>query len=86
MNNEQYLEYEDWQTLGKFYGLTVKTGDAVAVDIDGVKKVKYVKGTRKTAIKAPAINEFLALLANISKISFLLIKTRKKIISGTYNR
>ena len=24
MNGEQYLEFEDWQTVGKFYGITVK--------------------------------------------------------------
>ena len=24
INNEQYLEFEDWQTVGKFYGVTVK--------------------------------------------------------------
>ena len=40
MNGEQYLEYEDWQTCGQFYGYTVKTGDAVLVEIDGVKGAK----------------------------------------------
>jgi hypothetical protein len=40
MNGEQYLEFEDWQTVGQFYGYTVKTGDAVAVEIDGVKGAK----------------------------------------------
>lgn len=40
MNGEQYLEYEDWQTLGQFYGVTVITGDAVPVEIDGVKGAK----------------------------------------------
>jgi len=40
MNGEQYLEYEDWQTVAQFYGYTVKTGDAVAVEIDGVKGAK----------------------------------------------
>jgi len=24
INNEQYLEFEDWQTVGRFYGLTVR--------------------------------------------------------------
>jgi len=43
MNGEQYLEFEDWQTLGQFYAVTVKTGDAVMVDIGGVK------GARATA-------------------------------------
>ena len=40
MNGEQYLEYEDWQTCGQFYGYTVKTRDAVPVEIDGVKGAK----------------------------------------------
>ena len=40
MNGEQYLEFEDWQTCGQFYGYTVKTGDAVMVEINGVKGAK----------------------------------------------
>jgi hypothetical protein len=40
MNGEQYLEFEDWQTVGQFYGFTVRTGDAVLVEIDGVKGAK----------------------------------------------
>jgi len=40
MNGEQYLEYEDWQTLGQFYAVTAITGEAVAVEIDGVKGAK----------------------------------------------
>ena len=40
MNGEQYLEFEDWQTCGQFYGYTVKTGDAILVEVDGVKGAK----------------------------------------------
>ena len=40
MNGEQYLEFSDWQTLGQFYGVTVSTGDAEPVSIDGVKGAK----------------------------------------------
>jgi len=40
INGEQYLEYEDWQTLGEFYGVTARTGEAVPVDIDGIKGAK----------------------------------------------
>jgi hypothetical protein len=40
LNGEQYLEFEDWQTCGQFYGYTVKTGDAVFIEIDGVKGAK----------------------------------------------
>jgi len=40
MNGEQYLEFEDWQTVGQFYGYMVSTGEAVPVEIDGVKGAK----------------------------------------------
>ncbi len=40
MNGEQYLEYEDWQTAGQFYGYTVRTGEAEPVEVDGVKGAK----------------------------------------------
>lgn len=37
MNGEQYLEFEDWQTLARFYGLTVKVVRTDLVDYGGVK-------------------------------------------------
>ena len=37
INNQQYLEYEDWQTVGQFYGYTAKTYEAEPVEIDGIK-------------------------------------------------
>ncbi len=40
MNGEQYLEFEDWQTVGQFYGYTVSTGEAEPIEIDGVKGAK----------------------------------------------
>lgn len=40
IRGQQYLEYEDWQTLGQFYGYTVKTGEAVRVEINGVSGAK----------------------------------------------
>lgn len=39
-NGEQYLEFEDWQTVGQFYGYTVRTHDAEPVEIEGVKGAK----------------------------------------------
>lgn len=36
-NNEQYLEFEDWQTVGKFYGLTAKVMTTLFVDFGGAK-------------------------------------------------
>lgn len=37
---EQYLEFEDWQTVGKFYGLCARTLEAEPVEIFGVKGAK----------------------------------------------
>jgi len=37
---EQYLEFEDWQTVGKFYGLCARTFQAEPVEIFGVKGAK----------------------------------------------
>ncbi len=36
-NGEQYIEYEDWQVLGKFYGVTAKIVSTESINIDGVK-------------------------------------------------
>lgn len=40
INGEQYLEYEDWQTLGEFYRCSAITRDAVPIEVDGVKGAK----------------------------------------------
>jgi len=37
---EQYLEFEDWQTVAKFYGLCARTFEATPVEIFGVKGAK----------------------------------------------
>lgn len=36
MNGEQYLEFEDWQTLGKFYGITAKVLSTTPVQFGDV--------------------------------------------------
>ena len=36
-NGEQYLEFEDWQTLGKFYGVTAKVLSTQFVDFGAVR-------------------------------------------------
>lgn len=36
-NNEQYLEFEDWQTVGRFYGVTAKVVSSTLIDVDGIK-------------------------------------------------
>ena len=40
IRGEQYLEYEDWQLLGQFYGVAAQTGDAGPVEINGVRGAK----------------------------------------------
>lgn len=40
VNGKRYLQYEDWQTLARFFGLTVKTGNVEVVEINGRKGVK----------------------------------------------
>jgi hypothetical protein len=36
-NGNQYLEFEDWQTVAKFYGLTSKVTSTTFIDYGGVK-------------------------------------------------
>lgn len=41
MNGEQYLEFEDWQTLGRFYSITAgEEHEPEFVSLDGVKGFK----------------------------------------------
>ena len=37
MNGEQYLEFEDWQTVGRFYGVTAKVKETTFIDYGGVQ-------------------------------------------------
>ena len=37
INGEQYLEFEDWQTVARFYGITVKVVKTELLDLGGVK-------------------------------------------------
>jgi hypothetical protein len=37
MGGEQYLEFEDWQTVAKFYGCTTKVRSTEFIDLGGVK-------------------------------------------------
>lgn len=37
MNGEQYLEFEDWQTVGKFYGVTAKVITTEFIDFGDAK-------------------------------------------------
>ena len=40
INGEQYIEFEDWQTVGQFFGVGVRTGDAEPVQINGIDGAK----------------------------------------------
>ena len=40
IKGEQYLEFEDWQTIGRFMYLAVKTGDAQLVEINSISGAK----------------------------------------------
>ena len=40
IRGEQYIEYEDWQLLGQFFGVAAQTGDANPVEVNGVRGAK----------------------------------------------
>jgi hypothetical protein len=48
LNNEQYLEFEDWQTLGRFYGVTAKVVTTTFIDYGDIHGFE----ARATAIRA----------------------------------
>jgi hypothetical protein len=37
IQGEQYLEFEDWQTVGRFYGVTAKVVSTAPIDLGGVQ-------------------------------------------------
>lgn len=42
MNGEQYLEFEDWQTVARFYNLTVRVARTTFLDFGGVQGFEAV--------------------------------------------
>lgn len=40
IHGKTFLRYEDWQTVGQFYGYSVQTDDAQPCEIDGIKGAK----------------------------------------------
>lgn len=48
LNNEQYLEFEDWQTLGRFYGVTARVVTTTFIDYGDIHGFE----ARATAIRA----------------------------------
>ncbi len=64
MNGEQYLEFEDWQTIGKFYGVTVKvvsTNPVTFGDVRGFEAKAVVinvkTGAEVSAADAMCLND-----------------------------
>lgn len=62
MNGEQYLEFEDWQTVGKFYGVTVKVVSSGPITLGTVtgfeaRAVAIWKGEEVSAAEAMCLND-----------------------------
>jgi len=63
INGEQYLEFEDWQTLGYFYGFTVETGETKEIIRDGkivgytAKSIVYRNGVRVGGAEAACLRD-----------------------------
>lgn len=63
INNEQYLEFEDWQTVARFYGLTVKINRTNFIDFGGVKGYEAIAdvlrndGTVISSAEAMCLND-----------------------------
>jgi hypothetical protein len=63
-NGEQYLEFEDWQTLAKFYGITVKCVSTNYVEFGLVKgfearavAIRVINGMEISAAEAMCLND-----------------------------
>lgn len=58
-NGEQYIEFEDWQVLGKFYGVTAEVISTEPINIDGVKgflaKARAVDASGRTISAAESM-------------------------------
>ena len=61
---EQYLEFEDWQTCGRFYGLAARVVSTAPVDFDGVRGfearaevINVVTGQIVSAAEAMCLND-----------------------------
>lgn len=56
INGETYLEFEDWQTVGRFYGITAKVVSTAPVEFSGVRGFE----ARAVALYAPTGQELSA--------------------------
>ena len=63
MNGEQYLEFEDWQTVGRFYGITAKVTSTEFIDYGSAQgflaKAVALRsdGTEISAAEAMCLND-----------------------------
>ena len=64
INGEQYLEFEDWQTVGRFYGVTAKVTSTSVIDIGGVQGfearavvIRNADGMELSAADAMCLND-----------------------------
>ncbi|MBT9167555.1 MAG: hypothetical protein DDT22_00940 [candidate division WS2 bacterium] len=64
INNEQYLEFEDWQTVGRFYGITAKITQTQYIDYGNVQgfeakavAIKTSDGMEISAAEAMCLND-----------------------------
>jgi hypothetical protein len=51
MNGEQYLEFEDWQTVGRFYGVTAKVTSTAFIEYGSVQGFE----ARAVAVRADGV-------------------------------
>ncbi len=62
MNGEQYLEFEDWQTVGRFYGITAKVIETHFIDYGNAqgfeaRAVALRRGIEISAAEAMCLND-----------------------------
>lgn len=62
MNGEQYLEFEDWQTVGRFYGITAKVVETKFIDYGNAqgfeaRAVALRHGQEISAAEAMCLND-----------------------------
>jgi hypothetical protein len=61
MNGKQYLEFEDWQTVGRFYGVTAKgDGDPEPVNMGQDDSGKPIRGFRASAVAVDKMGHVLS--------------------------
>lgn len=62
VNDKQYLEFDDWQVLGRFYGVTAKVVDTNPINLNGVqgfeaRAVALYRGQEISAAESMCMND-----------------------------